>query len=799
MKVFSRALSLPTMALACATSVNAEAWTKLIPPVVAPEVTPSASQRMAADGLFKHEVSPEQYGAAGVDTSTTGTIAAGSSTLTLANATGWAKGQSVRVMGAGPLTALGTPTISVTTCGGAIPRYSCMPGQTSYTYSVRPIAADGSVGAATTAVTVAFGPATITHKDFVRGVITPGTGAVVGYAIYGGSAGTGNLLTVVDGTEFYDRGVKTTVTSDIIPTTTTGGAKAGFLRAKITALSGTTATLSAAATTAVTGAIAGHDDTQAWRDMLFSACSSGCRVTAKGTYPLSDQIDLSVPHVINGYGRSGVYYSTAALAPTLFVWRGVPGKAVLRQGGVYYSRVLSSASLNFAAIDGYSVATYGLEINDMTFCDDRSVFVQGVSNAGVRLTTSTMVNALTLGCEFHNFRIDLRVKANTQADGIKIDGNPNPYDDPKNTRGVTQHRFYNLWVAHMDGHGVHHPKGVLRGAGDAFLFFGPQLFSAQHETGFCFMKEDDDKDVVTGGMQFYGAVCAGGAYMSSNVTNAHSWIAVDAQNVRRADGATARDTVVGPGAPMVTGFTNNGTPLGITRFMGGLASAVHNDDFELVGLSGSRLSTATGNWTFASQGTGATVGHAVSPGGVTLTSGNTASGDFAAIYTPSLEGGNAANVGVRLFDRPGQLWNVSLSTTANVLTRWGLINTASASPTDGVWVEFDTARGRNYYCVIRADGVETAIDTGLQAVSNISRRWWIEASPKWAVVRVGAATYTGDSTTPPDFFVKVCETTNTTTLPTVYLRNMAQIYTHTTAAATVHLRQFTRTRRTHLR
>jgi hypothetical protein len=115
------------------------------------------------------------WGASGSNATTTGTIAASGTTLTLASAQDFANGQGVMVLGAGPASSLAAPAglaaIAVATTGS-----------TSHTYKV--VACDSAQGcSANSSVTVTNANATLSATNYIQGAFTPVAGAKF-YAAY---------------------------------------------------------------------------------------------------------------------------------------------------------------------------------------------------------------------------------------------------------------------------------------------------------------------------------------------------------------------------------------------------------------------------------------------------------------------------------------------------------------------------------------------------------------------------------------------------------------------------------------
>jgi hypothetical protein len=226
--------------------------------------------------------------------STTGTISASSTALTLAVAKDFQNGQGIRIDHAGATFTPGQPSsLSITPTGTT--------GSTSYTYTIASIDANGGVGAAITTVTTSTGNATLSTTNYNALSWTAGSGSPAGYAIYGRTNGCTlsncPLLGISPTTSWSDTGLPVIGPSangwlPLIPTTT---ALNDWLVTTVSSGGGTTSlTLAAAATNAVTSQNVTHDDTVALQAAWTASQSSNVPLYLDpGNYQITSALTCS--------------------------------------------------------------------------------------------------------------------------------------------------------------------------------------------------------------------------------------------------------------------------------------------------------------------------------------------------------------------------------------------------------------------------------------------------------------------------------------------------------------------------
>lgn len=250
------------------------------------------------------------YGASGSAETTTGTISAGSKTLTLADAQDFASGQGIFLQHAGAACANGTPGgVSVTTQGTS--------GSTHYTYAAISLDDAGGYSDSCTYTTITTGNATLSNTNYNQVTVTPPSGnSEAPVALYGGPSGS--PLQYITGLQYNwygyvynDNGTAYETAPSYLPATlpATGGVtgEAGWLSTTIRDGAGTTTlTLAAAATSAATDTAVYHDDTTAISNWL--ADSNGAKTIPPGTYYVSTSptLDTGSDVLIQGQGETAI-------------------------------------------------------------------------------------------------------------------------------------------------------------------------------------------------------------------------------------------------------------------------------------------------------------------------------------------------------------------------------------------------------------------------------------------------------------------------------------------------------------
>ena len=250
---------------------------------------PASDPTIVAGNLDLAPNAQRDYGASGLATTFTGTIAAGSTTLTLNAPWDGTDGQGIFIQHAGSPCANATPTaVSVAASGTT--------GTTAYTYAALALDDAGGYSASTAYVTIANGNATLSATNFNSVTVTPDSGnPSAPVAVYGGVSGSplqylGALQVVWYGYTFADNGAPRPPAPSYLPATlpAAGGVSgaSGWLSTSIASGAGsTTVTLSTVALTTVSDDTVRHDDTQALQNWLNALTNTG--VLPEGTYNVS--------------------------------------------------------------------------------------------------------------------------------------------------------------------------------------------------------------------------------------------------------------------------------------------------------------------------------------------------------------------------------------------------------------------------------------------------------------------------------------------------------------------------------
>ena len=256
-------------------------------------------------------INAKAFNASGSATQTTASTTASSNSITVASGIDLQQGQGVRILGAGPaFTAGPVSAISSTIVGSS--------GSNTIVYNISSIDYAGGIGAAvsytvfnTPASVIANGTTYFNNTgNYVRLSLSQGSGSS-GYVIYRGVNGaTPSLYSVGTGNTWEDRGIGwvsggSWLGPDYFPTSAPSNPSNDWLVATISTISGTTLTLSAAATSTVTGAALYHDDTAALNAAAASVSSTGGNITLPcGYYNISSSVTSTNNYV--GFTGSGM-------------------------------------------------------------------------------------------------------------------------------------------------------------------------------------------------------------------------------------------------------------------------------------------------------------------------------------------------------------------------------------------------------------------------------------------------------------------------------------------------------------
>jgi hypothetical protein len=303
------------------------------------------------------------YGASGSLATTTGAVAAGGTSLTVASASGWSPGMYVNISGGGAAPSLGAngtaPTVS---CGGA----SCAG---SDTFSYQCVAGDvfGGYTASSPTGSVVVGVATLTATTYATVTCATVTGAIW-YAVYRTAVPSGSSQTVGligfysqpngSASKWVDDGTLAVATPQVddLPLASPVVAHADRLISKVTAINGATLTISPAAISAVTNGTIRHDDTTPIQNALDACNSAGGGVVRLANSGISPVTNSGSPYLSSASFKNLalLFYSNCAIEGS--GWSsGIKAESVqdtlYPKNGVQYNGVGSVQTINVTMRD----------------------------------------------------------------------------------------------------------------------------------------------------------------------------------------------------------------------------------------------------------------------------------------------------------------------------------------------------------------------------------------------------------------------------------------------------------------
>lgn len=296
--------------------------------------------------------------ASGSDATTTGTISAGSKSLTVADVTGRAIGQGIVVGQAGPAATCAAPTVNTPTFTGAA-------GSTTYGYQLVAFDKNGGCSAPSTVQTVGNCSSYLDTADYVSLAWSVDSNTE-GVIVFETTVGRGFLgVFPANVSEIRDFGLPGTDFSGSLPFWMPSSLPATqqnqYLATQVVGIADTTFTLADAAASAVNSGIVWHDDAAE----LNALAGSGQRVDfLKGTY-------LSTQPITNTNGTTVIWHGEA---PSVDL-NGVVSDGVIfdYQGGMVAdlltiapgstSSQIAGCELDGLAVRGRSVARDAFSLN----------------------------------------------------------------------------------------------------------------------------------------------------------------------------------------------------------------------------------------------------------------------------------------------------------------------------------------------------------------------------------------------------------------------------------------------------
>jgi hypothetical protein len=240
------------------------------------------------------------YGVSGSSSTTTGTISASSTSLSLASAIDFANGQGIAIWGAGATLTAAQPSGASIVQNGAT-------GATNYAYKISSLDASGGIGLPITA-TIANGNATLNLVNNVTITFTPGSGAVAEAVWKSTNSGAYVFVGTVVGGTFVDGGFTPWWRPAFIPATPPGSAQNDWLVTKVSSGGGTTTlTLANAAINGVSGATVQHDDTSNINYAITQNANGATIYFPCGTFNITSAITVAQGNtVLTGSGRCSI-------------------------------------------------------------------------------------------------------------------------------------------------------------------------------------------------------------------------------------------------------------------------------------------------------------------------------------------------------------------------------------------------------------------------------------------------------------------------------------------------------------
>lgn len=391
----------------------------LSPAATSTDVFTADFSRVKTDGgnrLDKHltdAINVKAFGASGSTQTTTGDITAGSAELTLASAIDFENGQGITVNHAGAACTLATPGAPTVTPTGTA-------GTTEYQYQIVALDDNGGCTAASAAGVTTTGNATLDATNYNALSWTAVSGATA-YAVYGRVSGTMQLLAIVSGTTWNDKGTAAITPPSTLPSSPPASALADTLVTTIVSGGGTTTlTLATTATTTATAQVVGHDDTaaiQAAIDYVNTEFVGGTIYfpTPSVYYKVSGKLILHSNITLLGGNGAYIYNNTETAEPVIEI----VGTAENRLKNIKLENL--KIRNGTASTDNYTIGKDGIEVKycdgfEMTGCEVTEI--QGVCGLSTRYSTDIWVKENRFyRCTYSHFSVL------PECENIHVEGN----------------------------------------------------------------------------------------------------------------------------------------------------------------------------------------------------------------------------------------------------------------------------------------------------------------------------------------------------------------------------------------
>lgn len=435
------------------------------------------------------------------------------------------------------------------------------------------------------------------------------------------------------------------------------------------------------------------DDTAAIQAAINSfGIAGGTLILPVGTYKVTNTININKPIFMIGSTPGSTYQPTTTPAVSI-VWGGSVGGNIIKFGG--FGTLISGGGIEGILIDGSLTAATALYVKDSQRGYFRGLTITGVTAHGLLLENTGALSNPTGFMIFDDLRIQLRGGPTDNATGIFVNG------DGTGAAGVTFCTFRRCRIDHANGAGV-----VVGNVGDFFFWESLQTFRADVETGQ--------------GVWFNGtsptSVCGGHTFISPNISAGFRFDTANIQlqtriiNAGQVDINSASRPIFGAGAADVVMDTGLGFAYGQ-----GLLNPIHTfsqrDNMALIrwDSANSVMHTAQGNWRTNLVGSGTITSANQAGSALRLRTGNTIN-DTTSFFDNETIGTGDGFLPEYSFAGDFIVAPIDISAT---IVRVGFSNSLGDSPSNGIYVEYDSSSSAFWKIICTQAGVSTVVTSSL--------------------------------------------------------------------------------------
>ena len=514
------------------------------------------------------------------------------------------------------------------------------------------------------------------------------------------------------------------------------------------------------------------DDTAAIQNAINAVGSSGIYGSLyfpAGTYKITSTLNVTQPIFLQGAGAGAGGYPVGP-TPTKLSWAG--GASPMIIFGSNGSSPFNGGGIKDMTIDGNQLATVCLKIIDCVHSDFANLGIYQGTQKLLQITNSPGVPYPTGLHTFNN--LDIQTYAygtgTNTAFGIHVDGD---ISGGQTVAGVTLCSFTNTNIFTDKGTGLY-----MGNRGDNFSWTRLNIGNGDITApSIWYGATNSTVAIVDGGTFMDVAALNGMRFDGPGCVFATRFLNVDEIDLGSPTLRNPNLFVYGAAANEVSINGSTGTVWG-QQSLNGSRNTFITDSMDFIRWDSTNevLQTFSSNWKSSRVGTG-TITNANQVGSAINMVTSAAASDSVAIMSSSVAGYS----GLIPELHPMVYFTAAAIDAADVICRWGFMDSTTNPPTNGVYIEYNPAASSKLRFICRSAGVQTAVNSVYDAAAGAIRQMKIQLmpNPRCAVFGVYES--------PNNIFETPVKITTNIPLSSAGMSLVFQVITTTTVAKTMFL------------